>query len=147
MSLERNIDAMKYRKSTHLDGVDVEMIIAEKGNCILTIKDAYYNTNVDVSGNKTDGYFLEFEENVKPMVVNSVNRKTISNIIKMNKGCSAVESRNIGNWIGQTIELIFDSSIKMMGKNTGGIRVKPTSPIPNVDDKKALELLNTSKTL
>lgn len=147
MSLERNIDAMKYRKSTHLAGVDVEMIIAEKGNCILTIKDSYYNTNVDVSGNKTDGYFLEFEENVKPMVVNSVNRKTISNIIKMNKGCSAVESRNIGNWIGQTIELIFDSSIKMMGKNTGGIRVKPTSPIPNVDDKKALELLNTSKTL
>ena len=147
MSLERNIDAMKYRKSTHLAGVDVEMIIAEKGNCILTIKDSYYNTNVDVSGNKTDGYFLEFEENVKPMVVNSVNRKTISNIIKMNKGCSAVESRNIGNWIGQTIELIFDSSVRMMGKNTGGIRVKPTSPIPNVDDKKALELLDTSKTL
>lgn len=147
MSLERNIDAMKYRKSTHLAGVDVEMIIAEKGNCILTIKDSYYNTNVDVSGNKTDGYFLEFEENVKPMVVNSVNRKTISNIIKMNKGCSAVESRNIGNWIGQNIELIFDSSVRMMGKNTGGIRVKPTSPIPNVDDKKALELLNTSKTL
>jgi len=145
--MERNIDAMKYRKSTHLAGVDVEMIIAEKGNCILTIKDSYYDTNVDVSGNKTDGYFLEFEENVKPMVVNSINRKTISNIIKMNKGCSAVESRNIGNWIGQTIELIFDSTIRMMGKNTGGIRVKPTSPIPNIDDKKALELLNTSKTL
>lgn len=145
--MERNIDAMKYRKSTHLAGVDVEMIIAEKGQCILTIKDSYYNTNVDVSGNKTDGYFLEFEENVKPMVVNSINRKTISNIIKMNKGCTAVESRNIGNWIGQTIELIFDSTIRMMGKNTGGIRVKPTSPIPNIDDKKALELLNTSKTL
>lgn len=145
--MERNIDAMKYRKSTHLAGVDVEMIIAEKGQCILTIKDAYYDTNVDVSGNKTDGYFLEFEENVKPMVVNSINRKTISNIIKMNKGCTAVESRNIGNWIGQTIELIFDSTIRMMGKNTGGIRVKPTSPIPNIDDKKALELLNTSKTL
>ena len=145
--MERNIDAMKYRKSTHLAGVDVEMIIAEKGECILTIKDAYYNTGVDVSGNKTDGYFLEFEENVKPMVVNSINRKTISNIVKMNKGCTAVESRNIGNWIGQTIELVFDSTIRMMGKNTGGIRVKPTSPIPNVDDKKALELLNTSKTL
>lgn len=145
--MERNIDAMKYRKSTHLAGVDVEMIIAEKGDCILTIKDAYYNTNVDVSGNKTDGYFLEFEENVKPMVVNSINRKTISNIVKMNKGCTAVESRNIGNWIGQTIELVFDSTVRMMGKNTGGIRVKPTSPIPNVDDKKALELLNTSKTL
>ena len=145
--MERNIDAMKYRKSTHLAGVDVEMIIAEKGECILTIKDAYYDTGVDVSGNKTDGYFIVFKENVKDMVVNSVNRKTISNIVKINKNCTAVESRNIGNWIGQTIELVFDSTVRMMGKNTGGIRVKPTSPIPNVDDKKALELLNTSKTL
>lgn len=145
--MERNIDAMKYRKSTHLAGVDVEMIIAEKGNCILTIKDAYYNTGVDVSGNRTDGYFIEFAEPVKPMVVNSVNRKTISNIVKTSKNCTAVESRNIGNWVGQTIELDFDANVKMMGKVVGGIRVKPISPIPNVDDKKALELLNTSKTL
>lgn len=145
--MERNIDAMKYRKSTHLAGVDVEMIIAEKGECILTIKDAYYDTGVDVSGNKTDGYFIVFEENVKDMVVNSVNRKTISNIVKMNNNCTAVESRNIGNWVGQTIELMFDANVKMMGQVKGGIRVKPTSPIPNVDDKKALELLNTSKTL
>ncbi len=145
--MERNIDAMKYRKSTHLAGVDVEMIIAEKGECILTIKDAYYDTGVDVSGNKTDGYFIVFEENVKDMVVNSVNRKTISNIVKINKNCTAVESRNIGNWIGQTIELDFDSNVKMMGKVVGGIRVKPTSPIPNVDDKKGIELLSTSKSL
>ena len=145
--MERNIDAMKYRKSTHLAGVDVEMIIAEKGECILTIKDAYYDSGVDVSGNKTDGYFIVFKENVKDMVVNSVNRKTISNIVKINKNCTAVESRNIGNWIGQTIELDFDSNVKMMGKVVGGIRVKPTSPIPNVDDKKGIELLSTSKSL
>ena len=145
--MERNIDAMKYRKSTHLAGVDVEMIIAEKGECILTIKDAYYDTGVDVSGNKTDGYFIVFKENVKDMVVNSVNRKTISNIVKINKNCTAVESRNIGNWIGQTIELDFDSNVKMMGKVVGGIRVKPTSPIPNVDDKKGIEFLSTSKSL
>lgn len=147
MSVERNIDAMKYRKSTHLASADVEMIITEKGNCILTIKDAFYSSKIKVNGKDQDGYFISFQENVKDMIVNSTNRKTISNIIKMNKGCTAVESRNIGNWIGQTIELVFDSTIRMMGKNTGGIRVKPTSPIPNIDDKKALELLNTSKTL
>ena len=67
--------------------------------------------------------------------------------VKINKNCTAVESRNIGNWIGQTIELDFDSNVKMMGKVVGGIRVKPTSPIPNVDDKKGIELLSTSKSL
>ena len=138
---------MKYRKSTHLAGVDVETIVNEKGTCILTIKDAYYNTGVDVSGNKTDGYFIEFSEGLKPMVVNSINRKTIAAIVKINKNISSVESRNIGNWIGVKIELIFDDSVKMMGKIVGGIRINPISPIPNISDAKALELLNTSKTL
>lgn len=144
--MEKNIDCMKYRKSTHLAGVDVETIIAEKGKCLLTIKDAYYNTGVDVSGNKTDGYFLEFVEGVKPMVVNSVNRKTISNIAKMDKKLSSVDSRNIGNWIGLKIELNFDENVKMMGKITGGIRVNPISPIANISDKNAIAVLNDSKT-
>lgn len=147
MIMERNIDSMKYRKSTHLASVDVEMIIAEKGNCILTIKDAYYNTNVNVSGEKKDGYFIIFEEPVKPFLVNSVNKNTISKIYKQEKNSTPVESRNIGNWIGMKIELTTDDNVKMMGKIVSGIRVKPTSPIPNVDDKNALKVLKDSKTL
>ena len=143
---QTNIDCMKYRKSTHIAGVDVDMIIAEKGKCILTIKEAYYDTNVNVSGNKTNGYFLEFVEDVKPMVVNSTNRKIIASIVKIKKGVTAAESRNISSWIGLTIELLFDSNITMMGKKTGGIRVSPVSPIIKVDDKKPIEFLKTSKT-
>ena len=79
---EHGIDSMKYRKSTHIAGVDVEAIVDDKGQCILTIKDAFYQKNVDVSGNKTDGYFLEFEEDIKPMVVNSTNRKAIANLVQ-----------------------------------------------------------------
>lgn len=144
---ETNIDCMKYRKSTHLAGVDVDMIIAEKGKCILTIKDAYYNTNVNVSGNKTDGYFLEFVEGVKPMVVNSTNRKIIASIVKIKNKCTGAESRNIGNWKGIKIELNFDPTVKMMGKTTGGIRVNPVSPISQISDKRAKEILSKSKTL
>ena len=127
---ENNIDSMKYRKATHLAGIDVETIIADKGNCILTIKDAFYETNVDVSGNKTSGYFLEFNENVKPMVVNSINRKTIASIVKQMRNCTATESRNIGNWIGLKIELLFDPSVKMMGKVVGGIRIAEKIQLP-----------------
>jgi len=144
---ETGIDSMKYRKSTHLAGVDVEMIIAEKGKCVLTIKEAYYDRGVNVSGNKTDGYFLEFVEGVKPLVVNSTNRKTIASIIKILTNCNGSESRNIDNWIGTSIELIFDESVTMMNKRTGGIRVSPMSPIPNVSDVKAKAVLNSSKTL
>ena len=145
--MEKNIDCMKYRKSTHLAGIDVETIIAEKGSCILTIKDAFYDKGVDVSGNKTDGYFLTFVEGVKPMVVNSVNRKTIANIVKITNNCTPQESRNIGNWIGLKIELLFDANVKMMGQIVGGIRVAPKSPIPTISDVNAISVLNASKNL
>ena len=144
---QENIDCMKYRKSTHLAGIDVETIIAEKGSCVLTIKNAFYDTNVDVSGNKTDGYFLEFVEDFKNMVVNSINRKTISSIVKTLKNCTSTDSRNIGNWAGVAIELTFDPNVKMMGQIVGGIRIKAISPIPNISDVNATSILNESKSL
>ena len=122
--METNIDCMKYRKSTHLASVDVDAIIAEKGSCELTIKLAFYDKGVDVSGNKTDGYFLRFEEvGVKDMVVNSGNRKKIANIVKQLKNCTPVESRNISNWTGLKIGLKVDPNVKMMGQIVGGIIV------------------------
>lgn len=144
---ERNIDAMKYRKSTHLAGVDVEAIIAEKGKCILTIKDAFYAKNVDVSGKKLDGYFLVFaEQGIKDMSVNSTNRKTISANLKTLKNCTSQESRNIGNWIGMSIELFFDENVVMNGKRVGGIRVKPQNPIKEIDTAPLLVKLRACTT-
>lgn len=143
---EEGIDSMKYRKSTHLAGVDVEGIIAEKGKCVLVIKQSYYETGVNVSGNKTDGYFLEFD-NHKPMVVNSGNRKQIAKIYKDLHKCTPAESRNIANWIGLEIELYFDENVKMMGKTTGGIKVKYTLPENKTDDSVALSMLQDCKDL
>ena len=130
---EHNIDAMKYRKHTHLAGVDVSIIASEKGKCVLTIKDAYYSKGVDVSGNKTDGYFLEFVEDVMDMVVNSSNRAQISQNLVLEKGLSLVDSRNIGNWIGYKIELYHALTIRMMGKVVGGIRVRGFQALPNLE--------------
>ena len=129
---EHNIDCMKHRKHTHLAGVDIAIITAEKGKCVLTIKDAYFTRGIDVSGNKTDGYFLEFEEDVMPMVVNSSNRKMIANNLVLEKGLSLTDSRNIGNWIGTKIELYHDETIRMMGKVVGGIRVKGFKVLPEL---------------
>jgi hypothetical protein len=57
-----------------------------------------------------------------------------------------VESRNLINWKGVAIEFFFDENRKMMGKITGGIGVKPISPIPDISDANALAILNSSKT-
>lgn len=127
---ETNIDAMKHRKSTHLAGIDVETIVAEKGSCILTIKECFYNTNVDVAGKKTNGYFIEFEEDVKAMMVNSGNRKVIIKIIKHTKNMTDVDSRNIGNWVGLKIELLYDPTVKFAGVAVGGIKIAEKYPLP-----------------
>jgi len=143
---ETDIDSMKYRKSTHLAGIDVEAIVEARGSCVLTIKEAYYDRNVDVSGNKTDGYFIEFEENVKDMVANSGNRKIINEIVKEKLGCTSAESRKLPNWKGAKVDLWFDPTVKMMGKVTGGIKVKPIEK-KVVSDVNALATLNKSKTI
>lgn len=145
MAKETNIDSMKYRKSTHLAGIDVETIIAEKGKCLLTIKEAFYETNVSVSGNKTNGYFLTFVEDIKPMIVNSTNRKIINNIVKNVKNLDNTASRNIGNWAGIKIELAFDPTIKMMGQIVGGIVIVPFVHV-EVPDTEALAKLNACTT-
>ena len=143
-----DIDCMKYRKSTHLASVDVDALIAERGNCELTIKSAFYEKGVDVSGNKTDGYFLKFEEtDIKDMLVNSGNRKKISNIVKELRGCTAVESRNLKNWVGIKIRLKVDPNVKMMGQIVGGIVVdtsfKATPPKTLQQAKTAFENVNS----
>lgn len=143
---ELEIDSMKYRKSTHLAGIDVEAIVEEKGSCVLTIKEAYYDRGVDVSGNKTDGYFIEFEEPVKAMVANSGNRKIINEIVKEKLGCSSAESRMLPNWKGIQVDLWFDPTRKMMGKVTGGIGVKPVVK-KNISDVEALSKLKESKSI
>ena len=149
--METNIDCMKYRKSTHLASVDVEAIIAEKGFCELTIELAYYDRGVNVSGNKTDGYFLRFKEpEIKEMVVNSGNRKKIAGIVKELKQCTAVESRNLTNWKGFKIRLNVDPNVKMMGQVVGGIIVDTTfkeAPKKTLEQaKKAFELVNSRET-
>jgi hypothetical protein len=143
---ETEIDSMKYRKSTHLAGIDVEAIVSDKGSCILTIKEAYYDTNVDVSGNKTNGYFIDFIEDVKPMVANSGNRKIINDIVKEKLGCTSAESRMLPNWKNLQVDLYFDPSIKMMGKVTGGIKVKAVVK-KVISDINALSILNTSTSI
>jgi hypothetical protein len=138
---------MAYRKSTHISGVDVEIMIAEGKSTVLTIREAYYSTDVDVNGKKTAGYFLEFMEDVKPMCVNSGNRKIIANIVKTKKSLSSTESRNLKNWVGEKIELYFEENRSFSGVKTGGIGIVPTSPIANISDVNGKKILNTSQNI
>jgi hypothetical protein len=144
---ETNISCMKYRKATHLSGLDVAEIIQKNGSCVVTIKEAFYDRAVDVAGKKIDGYFITFQEPLKDMMLNSVNRKTISRVVKMAKNISLQQASMLNEWVGAKLELYFDEDVKMKGQIVGGIRVKPTSPIPDISDEQAIKLLSECTTL
>jgi hypothetical protein len=127
MAKETNIDCRKYRKSTHLAAADLDAMSIECKSLIFTIKEAWYETKVDVSGSKTDGYFCSFVEPIKDMVINSTNRKTIAGFAKQN-GFNEVDCWNIGNWSGIKIELYPLRDIQAFGKIQDGIRIKPIQP-------------------
>lgn len=142
----RDVDSMKFRNSTHLAGVDVEIVIQEKGKCIMTIDDAYYTQGEVVNGKKLEGYYIKFKEHPKRMKVNSTNRQIISDIVRKVRDVSRVDSRNLKNWVNIPIELYFKENVQFARKTVGGIRVRSESPIPQVSDKKALKVIGSSKT-
>lgn len=128
MAKETNIDCRKYRKSTHLAAADLDAMSIEGKPLIFTIKEAWYETKVDVSGKSTDGYFCSFIEPIKDMMINSTNRKTIAGFAGK-AGFNEVDRWNIGNWGGIKIELYAQRDIEAFGKIQDGIRIKPIQPV------------------
>lgn len=142
--MERDIDCLKHRKATHLSGADVLEMIHKKGKCILKIQDAYYNASESVAGKKTGGYFITFNEDLKPAMLNTINKKRLIEVAKSVKNLDLEQARNIKNWVGLQIELIFDGTVKFGAEVTGGFRILPISPIPTISDENAISILNTS---
>ena len=60
-----------------------------------------------------------FHENIKPLVLNSTNSKTIKRFAK---------SSFIEDWTDILLELYPDHNVKYKGETVGGIRIKPTQP-------------------
>ena len=142
--METDIDAFKYRNSTHLAAVDVREIIREKGTCELTIKLAYYEINVKVNGKNKNGYFIRFEEPLKEFMPNSGNRKIISKIIQAKLACPLTEAMLINKWTGLKIKLLFDPNRTFAGEVTGGILVDASYlEVPKKTLEEAMKAFNS----
>lgn len=131
MAKETNIDCRKYRKSTHLASADIDAMSTEGKSLIFTIKEAWYETKVDVSGTSSDGYFCSFVEGIKDMMINSTNRTTIAGFAKK-KGFDNVACWNVGNWAGIKVEFFVLRDVKGFGKIQDGIRISPIQPADKV---------------
>lgn len=86
---------------------------------ILTITKVGLEMVVGTDGKKDECTVAHFKENVKPMILNATNCKTI------NKICG---TPYIEKWEGQKIQ-VFATTVKAFGDEVEALRIRPKAPI------------------
>lgn len=87
---------------------------------IVTIKSVANEVVTGTDGKKETCSVMHFTENVKPMVLNATNSKTITKLLK---------TPYIEQWAGRKIQLYVESGIKAFGDIVDAIRVRPFLPV------------------
>lgn len=102
---------------------------------ILTIKDVRKETIIGTDGKKEEGTVVIFYENVKPLILNSTNAKTISKLY---------DTAYVENWQGKKIQL-YSARIKAFGEFLEALRIRPYKPLICQNCKQQIEKFeNTS---
>jgi hypothetical protein len=105
----------KVFKSDHLGVADLEEMMEDGSDLILTIREVKQEIGARVAGRKGD------HKGVKPWVLNAGNSKIVK---KLAGGSSFVE-----DWGNLTVQLYIDHTASFGGEITGGVRVNPNPPI------------------
>ena len=87
---------------------------------IVTIKSVANEVVTGTDGKKETCSVMRFVENVKPMVLNATNSKTISKLLK---------SPYIEEWSGRKIQLYVETGVKAFGDVVDALRVRPFLPV------------------
>jgi hypothetical protein len=106
----------KIFKSDHLGVADLEEYLEQGSSLIFTVSRVRQEMNAKVAGKKINANIAYFEENIKPLVLNATNSKTMS---KLSGSCF------VENWQNLTIQLYIDRDARLMGEVVGGVRVSP----------------------
>lgn len=109
----------KVFKSDHLSSADLEDY-QEKGDKLqFTISHVNQEMGAKVAGKTGNFNIAYFKEDIKPLVLNATNSKTL----KALTGSAFVE-----DWNGILVQLYIDTNVQMMGSTVSGVRISPNSP-------------------
>ena len=86
---------------------------------VATIKQVTQADVIGTGGKKELKTVVMFEENIKPMVLNRTNSKTITKLFK---------TPYIEQWKGKKIQIYIEHNIQAFGEVVDGIRVRPFLP-------------------
>ncbi len=109
----------KVFKSDHLSIADLEDFAEAKTPLIFTINHVNQEVGAKVAGRKIDANIAYFVENIKPLVLNATNSKTMKSLT----GSSFVE-----DWSDVRVQLYIDPTAKLKGEIVGGVRINTEPP-------------------
>jgi hypothetical protein len=105
---------------------------------ILTIKSCGLEQIVGTDGKKQDCLVVHFIEQVKPMILNNTNAKTISKVH---------QTPYMEQWHGKKIQ-IYARRIRAFGEDVDALRIRDFVPKSvTIDPTKAIEAINACTTL
>ena len=110
----------KVFKSDHLGVADLEDLQESGSNLVFTINHVNQELGVTVAGRKGNYNIAYFKEQIKPLVLNATNSKTLKTL--------AGGSPFVDDWNNILVHLYADPSVKMKGEVVGGVRISPTPP-------------------
>jgi hypothetical protein len=87
---------------------------------VVTIKSVANELVASADGKKETCMVMRFVENVKPMVLNSTNSKTIAKLFK---------TPYIEEWAGRKIQIFVQTGVKAFGDVVDALRIRPFLPV------------------
>ena len=120
MSSENKTHYRKVFKSDHLGCADIEDLTESGSDLIFTIKRVAQEYQAKVAGKKIDANIAYFNEQIKPLVLNATNSKTLRGLT----GSVFVE-----DWSNITVQLYADPNVRMKGETVGGVRISPKKAV------------------
>lgn len=91
----------------------------EKGQEIAATISMTTSDEVTSERGKEQKTVLNFAENIKPLILNATNSKTI---VKL------TGQKEVQNWKGARVQIYYDPTIKFGREIVGGVRIRPFAP-------------------
>jgi hypothetical protein len=110
----------KVFKSDHLGAADLEDLIESGSNLRFTIKEVKQEIGVKVAGKRGNHNIAFFVENIKPLVLNATNSKTVKSFNN--------QSPFVEDWSNTYVELYILNNIKFGNDIVDGVRIKLVQP-------------------
>lgn len=86
---------------------------------VVTIKSVGNESVTGTDGKKENCMVMRFQENVKPMVLNATNSKTITKLFK---------TPYVEQWVGRKIQIYVEKGVKAFGEIVDALRIRPFLP-------------------